>query len=76
MSCGVGLRRGSDPALLWPRPVAIATIRPLAWEAPYAAGAPPPQKKPTPKQSKKPKCFQMFFIDSSCLLFLQIIITF
>ena len=41
MSCGVGCRRCSDPALLWlwPRPVATAPIRPLAWEPPYAAGA-------------------------------------
>ena len=41
MSCGVGCRRGSDPALLWPwrRPVATAPIGPLAWEPPYAIGA-------------------------------------
>jgi len=41
MSCGVGCRRGSDPALLWlwRRPVAIAPIQPLAWEPPYAVGA-------------------------------------
>ena len=41
MSCGVGRRSGSDPALLWlwGRPVAMAPIRPLAWEPPYAAGA-------------------------------------
>ena len=41
MSCGVGYRRGSDPALLWlwRGPVATAPIRPLAWEPPYAAGA-------------------------------------
>ena len=41
VSCGVGRRRGSDPALLWlwRRPVATAPIRPLAWEPPYAAGA-------------------------------------
>ena len=41
MSCGVGRRRGSDPALLWlwPKPVvAIVPIRPLAWESPYAVG--------------------------------------
>jgi len=40
MSCGVGCRRGSDPALLrfWHRPVATAPIQPLAWEPPYAAG--------------------------------------
>ena len=41
MSCGVGYRCGSDPALLWlwRRPVATAPIGPLAWEPPYAAGA-------------------------------------
>jgi len=41
MSCGVVCRHGSDPALLWlwRRPVAIAPIRPLAWEPPYAASA-------------------------------------
>ena len=41
MSCGVGLRHGSDPELLclWCRPVAIALIRPLAWEPSYAVGA-------------------------------------
>jgi len=41
VSCGVGCRGGSDPALLWlwRRPVATAPIRPLAWEPPYAAGA-------------------------------------
>ena len=33
MSCGVGLRCGLDPALLW------LWCRPLAWEPPYAAGA-------------------------------------
>ena len=40
-SCGVGCRRGSDPALLWlwHRPAATAPIRPLAWEPPYATGA-------------------------------------
>ena len=38
MSCGVGLRRGWDPMLLWLwyRPTATAPIRPLAWEPPYA----------------------------------------
>ena len=41
MSCGVGHRHGSDPALLWLwcRLVATAPIRPLAWEPPYAVGA-------------------------------------
>ena len=41
VSCGVGCRRGSDPALLWlwRRPAATAPTQPLAWEPPYAAGA-------------------------------------
>ena len=40
MSCGVGHRHGSDPALLWlwHRLAAAAPTRPLAWELPYAAG--------------------------------------
>ena len=40
MSCGVGRRRDSDLALLWlwHRWAAVAPIRPLAWEPPYAAG--------------------------------------
>ena len=40
MSCGVDHRHGSDPALLWlwHRPAAMAPIRPLAWEPPYATG--------------------------------------
>ena len=40
MSCGIGYRRGPDPALLWLwcRPAATALIGPLAWEPPYAMG--------------------------------------
>ena len=38
MSCGVGRRCGSDPALLWCRPTATAPIKPLAWKPPYAVG--------------------------------------
>ena len=40
MSCGVGCRSSSDPALLWLwcRPAAAAQIRPLAWEPPWATG--------------------------------------
>ena len=39
MSCGAGHRCGSAPMLLWLwcRLVAVAPIRPLAWEPPYAA---------------------------------------
>ena len=41
VSCGVGRRHGSDPALLWLwyGQTATAPIRPLAWEPPYTAGA-------------------------------------
>ena len=41
VSCGVVCRHGSDPTLLWlwRWPVATASIGPLAWEPPYAAGA-------------------------------------
>ena len=41
MSCGEGHRLGSDPTLLWVwrRLVAVALIRPVAWEPPYAVGA-------------------------------------
>ena len=39
MSCGVSCKRSSDPELLWLcRPAAVASIGPLAWEPPYAAG--------------------------------------
>ena len=40
VNCGVGHRRGSDPMLLWLwcRQAAIAPIRLLAWELPYATG--------------------------------------
>ena len=42
-----------DPAWLWlwHRPVAIAPIRPLAWEPPYATGAALKDKK-TKKKKK------------------------
>ena len=39
MSCGVDRRHGSDPMWLWHRQAAVAPIRPLAWELPYATGA-------------------------------------
>ena len=56
MSCGVGCRRSSDPALLWlwPRLVATAPIQPLAWEPPYAAGA----AQEIEKKKKKLRVFE------------------
>ena len=60
MSCGVGHRCSSDLAWLWlwHRLAAIAMIRPLAWEFPYAAGA--------ALKSKKQK--KIFFEDLWCFV--------
>ena len=44
VSCGVGQRHGSDSALLWHRPAAVAPIQSLAPEPPYAASAALKQK--------------------------------
>ena len=57
MSCGIGCRHGSDPALL----VATAPIRPLAWEPPYAAGAALEKAKRQKKKKKKKKeCVELY----------------
>ena len=55
VSCGVGQRCGSDPALLWlwRRPESTAPIRPLAWEPPCAAGSGPRKGKKKKKPKKK-----------------------
>ena len=56
MSCGVGCRHGSDPALLWlwRRLAATALIRPLA--SPYAIGAAQEMaKRQKTKQNKTKK---------------------
>ena len=57
MSCGVGHRHGSDPALLWlwRRPVAIDPIGHLAWEPPYAAGTSLKRQKKKKKRKEKKK---------------------
>ena len=62
MTCSVGHRYGSDPTLpwLWDRLAAVAPIRPLAWEPPYAVGTvlkgqKTKDKKQTNKQKKTPK---------------------
>ena len=49
VSCGVGCRRGSDPALLWQwrRMVATALTGPLAWEPPWCG------HEKTERQKKK-----------------------
>ena len=55
MSCGVGHRHGSNPALLWLwcRPAAVAPIQPLGWEPLYATGE--TLKKQKGKKEKKGK---------------------
>ena len=57
VSCGVGHRKGLDPALLWlwHRLAATAPIRPLTWEPPDAAGAAQENGKKRQKKKKKKK---------------------
>ena len=65
MSCEVGGRHGSDPALLrlwlWRRPVAAAQIQPLASEPPYAMDM--ALKTTTTTTTKIPGLFLWIFIS-------------
>ena len=68
MSCGVGCRRGSDPALLWLwlRLVATAPIRPLAWEGPRVVGEAlekTEKKRQNPPQNNKKTHKNLFFLN-------------
>ena len=56
VSCGIGCRRGLDLAWLWPwrRLAAVAPIRPLGWEPPYAAGVALKKKKKKKELSTVP----------------------
>ena len=70
MSCGVGCRHGLDLVLLWlwHRPAAVALIRPLAWELPYAAGAALKRTKRKTKTKKPPSiCFLSGVVGKVCL---------
>ena len=62
MSCGVSHRCSLDLALLrlWRSLAAIAPIRPLAWEPPYAAGAALKKRTKTQKKRKKKEWLKMF----------------
>jgi len=53
----IGRRHGLDPALLWLwcRLAAVAPIRALAWEPPYAAGMALKSQKKKKKKKKKQK---------------------
>ena len=53
VSCGVGLRQGSDLVLLWLWcRLAAAADSPLAWELPYARGAALKRQKEKEKKKK------------------------
>jgi len=60
VSCGVGGRRGSDPALLWLwcGLAAVAPVQPLAWNLAHATGVPSLPKK---KKKKKKERIDNFF---------------
>ena len=57
MSCGVGCRHASDPALLWLwyKLAAAVPIQLLALELPYAVGGALKSKKKKKKKNKKRK---------------------
>ena len=56
MSCGVGGRYSSEPALLWlwGRPATVAPITLLAWELPYAEDEALKKEKQTKTQKRTP----------------------
>jgi len=72
MSCGVGCRLGSDPALLWlwRRPAAPAPIRPLAWEPPHASKVAQEMAKRQKKKKKKVESFKNRVYFSICSIIL------
>ena len=55
MSCSVGHRCGSDPALLWlwHKPAATVPIGPLTWEPPYAGDSAALKRQKSQKKKKK-----------------------
>ena len=66
MSCGVGCRHSSHPALLWLwcRLAAIALIQPIAWESPYAMGAAPQKKEKKKNPGKETKqSYSLILVD-------------
>ena len=67
MSCGVGHRHGLDLELLWLwyRLAAVAPIRPLAWELPYAMGVALKIKRKK-KRKKKKNLTQVKMSTSHC----------
>ena len=72
-SCGVGHRHDSDLALLWlwHRLAAMAPIRPLAWEPPFAAGEALKRQKPK-KKKKERKNSKHSILKMLCFLYLHV----
>ena len=71
MGCGVGHRRGLDPALLWlwRRLEPTAPIRLLAWEPPYVEGAALEKtKRQTNKQTVDLQCCAIFAEQSDSVI--------
>ena len=68
MSCGLGRRCGSDPALLWLwcRLAAKAPIGPLAWEPLYVSGVALKKQKDQKKKKKVNKTKYTFPTSCSC----------
>ena len=70
VSCGVGHRRGSDLALLWLWLwlwlAAVALIRPLAWEHPYAMDVTLKKKERKKERETLPGC-------SNCVSFVYLV---
>ena len=68
MSCGVGCRCRSDPALpwLWCRLAATALVRPLAWEPPYAAGVALERQKKKKKKKERGYCHAVTSLSGKC----------
>ena len=52
MSCGIGHRHSSDPALLWRRLAAVVPISPLAWEPMEGVALKKAEKKKKKKSEK------------------------
>ena len=53
MSWGVDHRLGWDMVMVWLWPAAVAPVRPLVWEPPYASGAALKSQKKNPKNKQK-----------------------
>ena len=73
MSCGVDCRLGLDPVLLWLwcRLAAIAPIRPLAGEPPYAEGVALKRQGKKKVTLKKKKYMELLPLSFLYPLFLQ-----